>query len=148
MAVWLTWGITTLRRAAWAPVLVFSIHLVVLWGFDFYRHFPDFDIPMHFIGGAAIAHFFGISYRTAASLKLLGEPSAVVFPPMILGLTSLAAVVWEFAEFIADRQFGTMTQPGLADTLLDLLMGLLGGAVWIVGNHLCSPGVFRKNRSK
>lgn len=148
MSVWLIWGITSLRRAAWAPVLVFSIHIVALWAFDLYRHFPDFDIPMHFIGGVAIAHFFGMSYRTAASLKLLGEPSTAVFPPMILGLTSLAAVVWEFAEFIADRQFGTHSQPGLADTLLDLLMGLLGGAVWIVGNHLCSSGVFHKNRSK
>ncbi len=147
MAAWLTWGITSLRRAAWAPVLVFSVHLVALFGFDIYEHFPNFDIPMHFIGGVAIAHFFGISYRTAASLKLLGEPSAVVFLPLILGLTSLAAVVWEFAEFIADRQFGTLTQPGLADTLLDLLMGLLGGTVWIAGNHLCSAGVFRKNQS-
>ena len=137
-----------MRRAAWAPVLVFSIHLVALWGFDIYRHFPEFDIPMHFAGGVAIAHFFGMSYRTAAQRRLLGEPSAVMFPPMILGLTSLAAVVWEFAEFIADRQFGTHSQPSLADTLLDLLLGLLGGAVWIVGNHLCSAGVLRKNRSK
>ena len=148
MAVWLSWVITSLRRAAWAPVLVFSIHVVALVCFDIYRRFPEFDIPMHFAGGVAIAHFFGMSYHTAAQRKLLGEPSAVMFPPMILGLTSLAAVVWEFAEFIADRQFGTHSQPSLADTLLDLLMGLLGGAVWIVGNHLCSAGVFRKNRSK
>ncbi len=146
MAVWLSWVITSLRRAAWAPVLVFSIHLVALLGFDLYRHFPDFDIPMHFIGGVAIAHFVGMSYRTAARMKLLGEPSAVMFPPMILGLTSLAAVVWEFAEFIADRQFGTLSQPSLADTLLDLLMGLFGGAVWMAGNHLCSAGIGRKDR--
>ncbi len=146
MAVWLSWGITSLRRAAWAPVLVFSIHLVALLGFDIYQHFPDFDIPMHFIGGVAIAYFIGLSYRAAAELKLLGEPSAVVFPPMILGLTSLAAVVWEFAEFIADQQFGTHSQPSLADTLLDLLMGLLGGAIWIFGAHLCSKRIRRGDR--
>lgn len=144
MAVWLSWGIASLRCAAWAPVLVFSIHVVAILSLDIYSRFPDFDIPMHFIGGVAIAHFIGMSYRTAASMKLLGEPSVVVFPPMILGLTSLAAVVWEFAEFITDQQFGTHTQPGLADTLLDLLMGLCGGAVWIVGNHLIASRILRK----
>lgn len=133
MGVWLTWTLTSLRRAAWAPALVFAIHLVALLGFDFYNLFPEFDIPMHFAGGVAIAYFCGVCYREAAPLGLLGQPSSNVFPPMILGLTSLAAVVWEFAEFVADRQFGTHTQPGLADTLLDLLMGLLGGIVVIAG---------------
>lgn len=148
MTVWLRWGITSLRRAAWAPVLVFSIHVVAILSLDIYRRFPDFDIPMHFFGGVAIAHFLGMSYRTADRMRLLGEPSAVVFLPMILGLTALAAVVWEFAEFIADQKFGMHTQPGLADTLLDLLMGLVGGAVWITGNHLCSTGLHRKDRAE
>lgn len=135
MAVWLAWAITSLRRAAWAPLLVFAIHVVGLWGFDIYSRFPEFDIPMHFAGGFVIAYFFGVCYREASHRSLLGQPSAVVFPPMILGLTSLVAVVWEFAEFIADHQFGVHTQPSLADTLLDLLMGLLGGVVWIVWNR-------------
>ncbi|MFM9960414.1 MAG: hypothetical protein ACKV2Q_04230 [Planctomycetaceae bacterium] len=137
MAVWLVWGIMSLRRGAWAPLLVFGIHVVGILCFDIYRAVPDFDIPMHFIGGVAIAHFFGMCYRTADRMRLLGEPSGVMFPPLILGLTSLAAVVWEFAEFLADRQFGLHTQPSLADTLLDLLMGLFGGAVWIAGHRLC-----------
>ncbi len=131
MGVWLTWAITSLRLAAWAPVLVFAIHLVAILGFDIYNQFPEFDIPMHFAGGVAIAYFFGVCYREAAHLGLLGQPSGAVFPPMVLGLTSLAAVVWEFAEFVAEHQFGLRTQPGLADTLLDLLMGLLGCLVLI-----------------
>lgn len=135
MAVWLAWAITSLRRAAWAPVLVFAIHVAAILGLDIYRSFPEFDIPMHFAGGVAIAYFFGKCYRAADSLELLGQPSAVVFPPMILGLTSLAAVVWEFVEFLVEQWFGIRTQPGLADTLLDLLMGLLGGVVWIAWNR-------------
>lgn len=131
MAVWIAWAITSLRRAAWGPVLVFSIHVVVILAFDVYSRYPDFDIPMHFAGGVAIAYFFGACYRSADKFGLLGQPSNVVFPPMILGLTSLAAVVWELAEFAVEQQFGIRTQPGLADTLLDLLMGLLGGVVWI-----------------
>lgn len=131
MTVWLAWALTSMRRAAWAPVLVFAIHVAAILGFDIYNLLPEFDIPMHFAGGVAIAYFFGVCYREAAHLGLLGQPSATVFPPMILGLTSLAAVVWEFAEFVADHQFGMHTQPGLADTLLDLFMGLLGGLVLI-----------------
>jgi hypothetical protein len=135
MAVWFAWAIVSLRRAAWAPVLVFVIHLVAILGFDIYSRFPEFDIPMHFVGGVAIAYFFGRSYRTAAERDLLGQPATVVFAPMILGLTCLAAVIWEFAEFVVDQRFGIRSQPGLADTMLDLLMGLLGGAIWIAWNR-------------
>ncbi len=65
---------------------------------------------------------------------------------MILGLTCLAAVVWEFTEFLVEQWFGIHTQPSLADTLLDLLMGLLGGAVWIVGDYLFSASNRREGR--
>ena len=103
MAVWLSWAITSLRRAAWAPISVLMLHVVAVQCFDIYSRFPDFDMPMHFVGGAAIAHFFVACYRSASERELLGQPAAVVFPPMILGLTCLAAVVWEFAEFAGDR---------------------------------------------
>lgn len=135
MAVWLTWAMDSLRRAAWAPIFVFALHVVAIVVFDIYRRFPEFDIPMHFAGGVAIAYFFGTCYRSADKLGLLGQPSVVVFPPMILGQTCLAAVVWEFAEFLVDKQFGVVTQPSLADTLLDLMMGLLGAVVWVAGNR-------------
>ena len=132
--VW-KWGIASLRATAWAPTAVFGFHVFAMLVLNAYSWWPDFDIPMHFAGGVAIAYFFGGCYRTASQFGLLGQPSAAVFPPMILGLTSLAAVVWEFAEFVADRQFGLHTQPGLEDTLFDLLMGLLGGSVWVVLNR-------------
>jgi hypothetical protein len=53
MKVWWSWGMTSLRYGAWAPVLVFVFHVVVAECFDIYRVFPDFDMPMHFIGGFA-----------------------------------------------------------------------------------------------
>jgi hypothetical protein len=147
MSVWWSWVIESLRRAAWAPVLVFGIHVVGIWSVDIYRRFPDFDIFMHFAGGVAIAHFFGTSVQTAIRSRLLGEPADVLVPPLILGLTSLAAVVWEFAEFLADHLFGTHSQPSLEDTLLDLLMGLLGGAAWIIG-HFWRTRVRRRHGSQ
>lgn len=133
--VWLAWLIRSLRRAGWAPLAVFVFHVVVMLCFDLYGRLPEFDIPMHFLGGLVIAYFFTGCYRSALELELLGQPSAVLFPVLILSLTSLAAVVWEFAEFVADQQLGLHTQPSLADTMLDLLLGLLGGAVWIISDR-------------
>lgn len=134
-STWWAWVVLSLRQAAWAPILVFVIHVTAIFCFDLYSLLPEFDIPMHVVGGIAIAYFWTACLRAAARLELHGAPSPLVFPPLVLGLTSLAAVVWEFAEFVADRQFGWQTQSGLPDTLLDLLMGLLGGAVWIGWSH-------------
>ena len=132
--VLIRWAVTTLRRGAWAPVLVFSIHVIGAAVFHVYRRIPDFDVPMHFFGGVAIAYFFGAAYRAGLESKLLGEPSRVVFPLVVIGWTCLAAVIWEFSEFISDATWKTHTQPSLDDTMLDLLMGLLGGGAYL----LCS----------
>lgn len=127
----LSWLIASLRAVAWAPIAVFSFHVFAMLVLNIYAWLPDFDIPMHFVGGVAIAYFFGGCYRTALAFEFLGQPSKVVYAVVVIGMTALAAVVWEFAEFIADRTLGMHTQPGLADTLLDLLMGLLGGIVFL-----------------
>ena len=41
----------------------------------------------------------------------------------------MAAVLWEFAEFIFDNVFYLSIQRSLEDTLGDLFFGLLGGVV-------------------
>ena len=125
------WMIATLRSVGWAPLAVFTFHVVAVVAWNIYSRFPDFDIPMHFIGGVAITYFFGGSYRAARQFDLLGTPSKAMYPVTVLGLTCVAAVVWEFAEFLMDRRFGTHSQPSLEDTLLDLLMGLLGGIAFL-----------------
>ena len=131
MIIVLSWSVASLRAAAWAPIAVFSFHLFAMLVLDAYAWWPDFDIPMHFAGGVAIAYFFAGCYRSALAFEFLGQPSKVVYAVAVFGMTAVAAVVWEFAEFIADHTLGSHTQPGLADTLLDLLMGLLGGIVFL-----------------
>ena len=125
------WAIASLRSVGWAPSSVFAFHVfaVVVW--NIYSQIPDFDIPMHFLGGVAITYFFGGCYRTARQFDLLGSPAQVLYPVTVLGLTCTAAVFWEFAEFLMDRRFGTHSQPSLDDTLLDLLMGMSGGIVFL-----------------
>jgi hypothetical protein len=50
---------------------------------------------------------------------------------LLLGVTALAALVWELAEFTSDALGWTTAQKGLEDTLLDLTMGVVGAALWM-----------------
>lgn len=118
--------LTTLRRAAWAPILVFGLHVASSF-LGLYDVWPPLDVPMHFLGGMAIAWFFRHAYRAAEELGLLGRPAAILGPVMVLALTGTTTVFWEFAEFLSDRYAGTHAQKGLEDTLGDMLVGLLGG---------------------
>jgi hypothetical protein len=45
----------------------------------------------------------------------------------VTSFVCLAAVCWEFLEFILDHTVHTYLQPSLADTMGDLLAGLMGG---------------------
>jgi hypothetical protein len=40
-------------------------------------------------------------------------------------------VVWELAEWVSDRYLGTNAQLWLGDTLLDMLLGLTGGLMFV-----------------
>jgi hypothetical protein len=69
----------TLRRAAWAPILVFGLHMLSAQVLGLYDSWPPLDIPMHFFGGVAITWFFVCAYRTAEELGFLGRPAALLF---------------------------------------------------------------------
>ena len=127
----LPWLLQTLRRAAWAPILVFSLHVVAARVLGLYRLWPPTDIPMHFLGGIAIAFFFAHAYRAAEEFDLLGRPSAVLYVVMVFALTCSSTVFWEFAEFLSDRYLGSHMQNGLEDTLGDMLVGILGGLAFL-----------------
>jgi hypothetical protein len=122
----LPWLLTTLRRAAWAPILVFGLH-VASSSLGLYGVWPPLDIPMHFLGGMAIAWFFGHAYLAAEELDLLGRPAAILYRVTVFALTGSTTVFWELVEFLSDRYAGTHAQKGLEDTLGDMLVGILGG---------------------
>lgn len=120
------WISSTLRDAAWAPLTVFACYLIAAQGFDAYHFVPWLDIPTHFLGGMAAAHFF----RTAALHleRLVGRIPGPVQIILAFGLTAVSAVIWEFYEFTSDLLMGTQMNLGVADTLGDLFVGMLGGA--------------------
>ncbi|MCC7012735.1 MAG: hypothetical protein IT454_09260 [Planctomycetes bacterium] len=116
------------RRAGWAPLAVFGVHLLTAFVIDVYASFPEFDIPMHLAGGAAIAWFSLAWVRAAARAQLLGAPNELALGMLALGLTAVVAIAWEIAEFAADSWFLTRWSNDVPDLLADLALGL-GGAL-------------------
>jgi len=119
------------RRAAWPPALVFALHVVASLGFHAYARLPSLDIAMHLLGGCAIACCFARTLDVLARDHAAARLDARVQMLFVFALTATAAVVWEFAEFVSDRTSGTSAQAGLEDTLLDLALGMLGGALYL-----------------
>jgi hypothetical protein len=126
------------RDAAWAPIVVFATHVVCGRFFDVYSHWPEFDVPMHIAGGAAIAFFLARVVAHAQYQGFVGPLHPAARFVGVFGLTAAAALHWEFAEFLSDRFAGTHAQGGLEDTLGDLLNGLAGGATWLAVAWLVS----------
>jgi hypothetical protein len=108
-------------------LLVFGVHVLAIRVLDAYSRFPSFDIPMHFLGGIAIAYFFHRSASSASSCGLIGPFEPISHMVLVFALTCTATVFWEFAEYVSDRFLGTNAQLGLGDTLLDMFLGIVGG---------------------
>lgn len=126
-----SWALSTARQGAWAPVLVFLVHVVISFGFNAYDRVPRIDILMHYLGGVAIASFLYCAAAEATRLQLLDardEPTRLV---LVLGYVFAATVLWEFAEYLADTFFQAGAQRNLDDTMGDMLNGLLGGCTFL-----------------
>ena len=132
--------VESLWRAGWAPALVFVAHMILWHGVGAYEAFPPLDTPMHLLGGLAIAFFLWTAYSIGARNGTLGRPNVTAIATLTLTSTAACAVFWEFAEYLSDRYLGTNTQKGLEDTLLDMLLGLVGGAIFV------AAAWFRRNR--
>ena len=116
----------------WIPFLVFTAHLLLSRVLYLYKLWPSIDIPMHFLGGVAIAFFVSRCFQLMPRVSV--KRSRVVLLELLLigSLTASAAVFWEFAEFSYDQLFGTNIQISLANTMQDMAMGILGAIVFIL----------------
>lgn len=122
-------------RAGWMPTAVFLLHVFISRVLNGYILFPPLDIPMHFLGGVAIAFFFSRCVAMVPASIISGPPRHVAQAVVVFGLTGTATVFWEFAEFFSDRLFGTHAQLGLEDTLLDMALGVAGGLAYLASAH-------------
>lgn len=120
------WLVSTLREAAWAPLIVVGIYVFGL-AFDLYDLYPWLDIPTHLLGGVAITYFYRVAIRT--SIKLLGPTPYLIQVLLAFTATGTTTVFWEFYENTIDRLFGFNTVRNLEETVIDLLMGVTGALV-------------------
>lgn len=126
--------------------LVFLANVVALY-FDIYHQFPWLDVPMHFFGGYTVALFAMSLYawigeRVEIRPKLRAKSKiAPLFLEgiFVIGFVMIISVGWEIWEFLMDQfatafvnRFGA-TQPGIADTMDDLLNDGVGAVTaWIL----------------
>ena len=118
--------LSKILKAFLAPVIVLLIHIILLF-LGLYSDYEWIDIPMHFLGGFAVAITFVLLLKLLQEKKLFGRSHWLVFFVFIISLVCLIAVLWEFSEFILDKITHFNIQLSVADTLSDLLFGLLGG---------------------
>jgi hypothetical protein len=113
------------------PFGLFCFHGVLAF-FDIYQKYAWMDIPMHFFGGVCITYSFRLALKYFQKQGHLPELNLVFMSIFLLSLAATATVFWEFGEFALDYSFQIHTQAGLEDTMLDMFLGVLGGAVFII----------------
>ncbi|NQU48797.1 MAG: hypothetical protein HQ519_09125 [Planctomycetes bacterium] len=127
-----TWSKQSIHRGGWAPLVVFGSHTIGSLGWNAYRKIPNLDIPMHILGGVAIAYFFWHSIHCPIAREVLGQPSKFARQLLTLTATGATTGLWELAEWTTDRMGLTHAQGGVDDTMLDLFLGMFGGLVFLI----------------
>lgn len=89
---------------------------------------PWIDIPLHFLGGVWAALLF-VPFFTRLfhrqTMENLWERALIVV--LIVSFAAFIGVLWELQEFLVVKLFGFSLQPGIADTMGDLTMDMIGG---------------------
>jgi hypothetical protein len=133
---WIAIIVEIILRIGWLPIIVFIIHRIGADYFGVYMRWPWLDIPMHFIGGFAIAFFFSGAICLLVRHAVIAEPCHTVQLSLVFTLTCTAAVFWEFAEWLADHTIGSNYQVSQDDTMGDMFMGVVGGAFFLMTRFL------------
>lgn len=112
-------------RLPWAATaLVMAPFLIDVTGntLDLYDAVPWWDDANHLVNWALLCGGIGLLLRSAA------RPAWALLL-LVAGTGALLAVVWELGEWITFIRFGTELETAYTDTLGDLALGCLGGAV-------------------
>ena len=124
-----------------APLMVLAINtfIVILMGVDKYDQL-GIDHVVHLIGGA------GVAMSTAGLLLRLSRRGLIqlvdvnLFRLTVLGILSLVIIGWEIFEyllFVFDLFSHWFGENIYTDTVVDMICGLLGGAVVMLTLDKC-----------
>jgi hypothetical protein len=133
--LFLQW-VKSLIKPAWAPSLVFVIHVIAYSVFRLYDTHPLFDIPMHFFGGLAMAYFLDKAFVNGSLVSAGVPPNRLIQSLLVFTSTCTVAVFWEFAEFVLTWVLSTDLQGPSADTMKDLFFGMIGSLFFIAAVSL------------
>jgi len=92
---------------------------------DFYEYFPGWDKLLHFYGSFVITIFFFETLRQSSKFWNAKNIPDALFMAFLLG--TFVGLVWEIAEYMADKIFPYIgAQRGLDDTMMDFIFNVLG----------------------
>jgi len=123
------WMIKTVLKAGWAPVLVFTVHILAVRVLGIYRLYPNFDDIMHFSGGVVISYFFIHAVLIGVKSAIFPRFNRFLYVTVVFSYTTVVTALWEFLEWLSDFYLGTYLQNSISDTLLDMALGMTGGLI-------------------
>lgn len=107
------------------PILAVYVASDVAARAGWYGRYEHLDVLAHLLGGAAIAWSW-LRYTDTFHPTLTASARYRIL--VAAGIVALAAVCWEFYEFVFDVRDGApLRQISLANTMQDLACGLIGG---------------------
>ena len=133
-------------RVLWLPGVVFLLHLALASDLDIYLRYELTDELMHPAGGFAIAFAVARALDELRARSLVPDPGRPLRATLVVSLSATAAVLWELAEFVSDRYFGTRTLGDLEDTLADMALGIAGALVYLAVDVMMRGRAGRANR--
>ncbi len=118
-----------LARILWPPVVVLALHVLrqLVWPFA-----SEWDMVMHFLGGASIAAAASVYYAILRERGLLAPLPFPLFGLLIVSVAATVGVFWEFFEWTIFHTILTYP-PGVdvwTDTVQDLALDSLGAVIW------------------
>ncbi|MBI4146002.1 hypothetical protein HY489_01550 [Candidatus Woesearchaeota archaeon] len=102
------------------PIILLAAHAILLQA-GFYEFIPWFDSVMHFIGGITL----GMMFTQLFDDKLTGKEKVL----FVVMFSLIIATGWEIFEYIMDPFTSDLLQPGVFDTVKDLVLGGLGAGI-------------------
>ena len=122
-------------RAFLPMIIVFSWDAFINNPFGLYGIWPNLDVPMHVLGG------FVTVWSIARVFALLPKSWLPVIRPawanyfFWLGLVAMVTIAWEIYELIFDFIHPFPTPMTVADTLGDMVNGLIGANIRLLVQH-------------
>ncbi len=108
--------------------LMVFLHAFMGEAMDLYSKVELFDKALHLYGGIVIAILgFLVAYTLHYTRKVRLSLPLVGF--FTISFTMAMGAMWEIGEFTVDKLFGTSAQNGLDDTMIDMVVDLIGGVV-------------------